>query len=219
MEVTTRPATAGDWRTKPSDRFVLRWIKLHLSAPVTRAVQSLPWVRPWMLTIVSAGLATCGGVFYSLGMAWQAGLLAAAAQVLDGVDGQLARRGGWSSRGGAFLDSVLDRYGDGALVIGLGLYLTGRAPEWVPGAAVPVLGALALIGSGLISYTTARADALGIDLGPPTLASKGTRTTVIVVCAWLAAVGPAFPLASLVYLAGHTQVEVVRRLRRAAGEV
>lgn len=43
-----------DWRNKPTDRFILRWIKRYLSAPVTVLLQRLPFVRPWMVTAASA---------------------------------------------------------------------------------------------------------------------------------------------------------------------
>ena len=61
------------WRTKPTDRFILRWIKVHLSARIT------------------PGLGMLAGLVYGLGAPWLAGCLAAAAQVFDGVDGQYAR--------------------------------------------------------------------------------------------------------------------------------
>jgi len=43
-----------DWRNKPTDRFVLRWIKRYISAPVTLALKHVPFIRPWMLTAGSA---------------------------------------------------------------------------------------------------------------------------------------------------------------------
>jgi len=84
---------------------------------------------------------------------------------------------------------------------------------------VLTLGALALIGSNLISYSSARAENLGIDLGRPTLASKGTRMTVVIVCAWGSLFWPPFPALALVYLACHTQFVVGYRLIRAQRQV
>lgn len=133
---------------------------------------------------------------------------------MDGVDGQFARLTGRQTKAGAFLDSVLDRYADGALVIGMVIYLVRlhlAAPVWV----VPLFGALALIGSNLISYTSARAEALEIDVGPPTLASKGTRTTVVVLCGLGSFFWPALPAAALVYLVLHSNAVVAFRLARA----
>jgi phosphatidylglycerophosphate synthase len=164
-----------------------------------------------MVTLGSAGIGVTAGLLFACGLGFGAGLLAAVAQVLDGVDGQLARLTGRQSQGGAFLDSVLDRYADGAMVIGLTIYLV-RLPEPLSIAALLLLGAFALIGSNLISYSTARAEGLGIDLGPPTLASKGTRSVVLIVGALGSAVSPSLPLLSLLLLAFFTNAVVVSRL-------
>ncbi len=103
-----------DWRTKPSDRFILKWIKCRLSAPITPLLVHLGWLRPWMITLFAASLGILAGFLFALGMGFTAGLTAALSQILDGMDGQFARLTGSSSRAGAFLDSVIDRYADGA---------------------------------------------------------------------------------------------------------
>ncbi|HQN18347.1 MAG TPA: CDP-alcohol phosphatidyltransferase family protein, partial [Syntrophobacteraceae bacterium] len=72
-----------------------------------------------MITVSSASLGVFAGLIFAAGWGWSAGCVAALAQVLDGVDGQFARITGRQSKGGAFLDSVLDRYTDAALMIGL----------------------------------------------------------------------------------------------------
>ncbi|MEW5725297.1 MAG: CDP-alcohol phosphatidyltransferase family protein [Thermodesulfobacteriota bacterium] len=202
-----------DWRTKPTDRFVLKWIKVNLSARITPLLAGRPWVRPGMITVISAGLGSLAGLVYGLGLGWTAGLLAGVAQVLDGVDGQLARLTGRASPTGAFLDSVLDRYMDGALIVGLIVYLV-RLPLGWPVWSLLVLGTLALVGSSNVSYSTARAETLSLDLGRPTLAAKGTRTTVMVLCAFFSLFWPPLPAAALVYLAGHPNAAVIYRLVR-----
>lgn len=200
-----------DWRTKPTDRFVLKWIKVHLSARITPRLLDVPWLEPWIITLASASLGVLGGVVFGAGWGFLAGCIAACAQVLDGVDGQFARITGRQSRGGAFWDSVLDRYADGAMVIGLILYLI-RLPFPLPTWLLLTLGALALIGSNLVSYSSARAEALGLDLGAPTLASKGTRSAVLILSAWMSLFIAGFPVVALVYLAVHPNACIVRRL-------
>lgn len=202
------------WETKPTDRFVLRWIKVNCSARITPHLLEWPWLHPWMVTLGSAGLGVLAGVLFACGWGWGAGLIAACAQILDGVDGQLARITGRQSRGGAFWDSVLDRYADGAMVIGLTLYLV-RLSAPLPVALILVLGAMALIGSNLISYSSARAEGLAIDLGPPTLASKGTRSAVMILGALGSAFSASLPLLSLLLLALITNGVVVSRLKKA----
>ena len=203
-----------DWRTKPTDRFILKWIKCTLSARITPRLAAVNGLRPWMVTVASAGLGLVAGLLFALGWAFLGGLTAACSQVLDGVDGQLARLTGRESRAGAFMDSVVDRYADGALVIGLVIHVV-RAPVLGKPWVFIVLGAFALIGSGLISYSSARAESLGIDLGKPTLASKGTRVSVIALSGLLTPLWPAIPIIALIYLALHSNLVVLKRLIRA----
>jgi phosphatidylglycerophosphate synthase len=159
-----------------------------------------------MLTGIWAGLSLAAG------WAFLAGLLASAAQVLDGVDGQFARLTRQERVAGAFLDSVLDRYTDGFLLIGLIFFgeRIGVSSFWLI-----TLGGLAFVGSGLISYSSSRAENLGIGLGGPTLASKGTRSTVIAVSCILSPISNLMPIAALCYLAIHTNIVVLNRILTA----
>lgn len=168
-----------------------------------------------MITISSACLGMVGGMVFALGLGWLAGLIAAASQILDGVDGQFARLKGEQSVGGAFLDSVLDRYTDGAMVIGMIVYLV-RLPMAIPQWQLLILGALALIGSNLISYSTARAESLGIRLDVSTvansLANKGTRTTVMILSCLGSLLWPPMPMVTLIYLAFYINLVVAGRI-------
>jgi phosphatidylglycerophosphate synthase len=205
---------SDSWKTKPGDRFVLKWIKIHLSARITPKLVVIPWLRPWMITIGSASMGVLGGVIFALGWGWLAGMVAAVSQVLDGVDGQFARLTKRQSTAGAFLDSVLDRYPDGAMVIGMVIYLI-RLPIPIPLWLLLIFGYLAISGSNLISYSSAKADSLGIDLGKPTLASKGTRSSVMIVCALGSLIWPSMPALALGYLVIHPNTAVMHRLFRA----
>jgi len=209
------------WQTKPTDRFVLKWIKTTLSARITPFLAGIHGLRPWMITVASAALGAAGGVVFACGWGWPAGIIAAVAQVFDGVDGQFARLTNQASRQGAYLDSVLDRYADGAMMIGMIVYLA-RLPLEIPLWVLLSVGALALIGGNLVSYSGARAESLGIDTGKPTLASKGTRSSVIILCALGSALWPPLPVVALGYLAVHANAAVIMRLvrayRRSAGD-
>jgi phosphatidylglycerophosphate synthase len=200
-----------EWKTKPTDRFILKWIKVHLSSRITPGLLKYGWLRPWMLTLLSSAVGTFAGIVFALGSGWLAGCLAAVAQILDGVDGQYARLTDRQSPEGAFWDSVLDRYFDGAMVIGAVIYLV-RLPLNVPLWLLLVLGSLAIIGSNLVSYSSSRAENLGIDMGSPTLASKGTRTTAMILCAWGSLFRPDLPFVAICYLALHANLVVFGRL-------
>ena len=199
----------ADWQTKPSDRFVLKWIKCHLSARITPRLLRLAWLRPWMITVSSACLGLLGGFIFALGVAWLAGICAAASQILDGVDGQFARLTRRETRAGAFLDSILDRYADGAMLIGMVVFVVRRAaPQhvWI----LLVVGGLALIGANLISYSWARARSLGLVLAKRrTLAGKGTRMTVMIFSGLGSVIWPPLPVLALCYLALHSNLSVL----------
>jgi phosphatidylglycerophosphate synthase len=201
------------WKTKPTDRFILRWIKLNLSARITPKIAGRGFVKPWMITVLAMLTGVCSGFVYARGCGLIAGLLALVSQTLDGVDGQLARMTGRQSSAGAFLDSALDRYADGALVIGLILYSIRMNPETCL-ELILFVGSLAIIGSGLISYTSSRAENLKLEMGAPTLASKGTRTSITIVCALLSPISSLIPFAGLIYLAVHTNAVVIWRLAK-----
>ena len=205
---------SDSWKTKPSDRFVLKWIKRNLSARITPRLVPLTWLKPWMITVGSSLLGVTAGVTFAFGAGVLAGFLAMVSQIFDGVDGQFARLTGKQSAAGAFLDSVLDRYSDGAMLIGLFIYLL-RLPIGIPLWQMLILAALALIGSNLISYSSSRADSLNLDLGKPTLASKGTRMSVMIVSGLGSFFLAPLPLAALVYLAIHPNLTVVYRIYKS----
>lgn len=209
------PLDSESWKTKPTDRFVLRWVKCNLSARVTPRLLCLKWLRPWMVTVCSSFLGVLAGVLFGLGAGFAAGATALLSQVLDGVDGQFARLTGRQSPTGALLDSTLDRYADGSLMIGMTIYLV-RLPAPIPAWQVLCIASLAIMGGNLVSYSAARAEGLGVSMPPRhTLASKGTRTMAMALSGILTVLWPAMPLAALCYLAVHTNLVVVNRLAHA----
>lgn len=86
------------------------------------------------------------------------GILLAASSAFDAMDGTLARRSAGPTAFGSFLDSVLDRVSESAVLLALAWWYLGQAqPVYV------LLAYLAVVGSFLVSYTRAKAESLGID--------------------------------------------------------
>ena len=121
---------------------------------------------------------------------WVAGILFALGDILDYLDGDLARRQGTSSREGAIFDATLDRYTD-FLVIGALTFLAAvvldRYPDLLIGdlsfltpKAVLALGLAALLGSMLTPYVRAKAEAEGKS-STPTIGARGVRNHILVV--------------------------------------
>ncbi len=87
-----------------------------------------------------------------------AGALILFAGLFDMLDGQVARLGKMSSSFGALFDSVLDRYSELFLFLGICYYLI--AHHYFMSSLIAFI---ALIGSMMVSYTRARAESLGIE--------------------------------------------------------
>lgn len=87
-----------------------------------------------------------------------AGALILFAGLFDMLDGQVARLGNMSSKFGALFDSVLDRYSELIMFLGICYYLV--AHHYFLSS---LFAFLALIGSMMVSYTRARAEGLGIE--------------------------------------------------------
>src|SRR5438067_7753716 len=104
---------------------------------------------------------------------WLGALLFVVGSILDILDGALARAGGKTTPFGAFLDSTTDRVGEGAMLGAIALIFHRHD------LAVPLAFAFAAVaGSFLVSYTRAKAEALGLrgDVG---IGSRAERVVVI----------------------------------------
>src|SRR2546421_3740713 len=122
------------------------------------ALGRLP-VTPNQITVVGTALTFLAALLAATGQLLPAGLVLAFAGTFDILDGALARSTRSSYPYGAFLDSTLDRYSEGAMYIGLAAYFVsagGPLQRWLVLAT-----AAALAGSFLVSYVRARAQSLG----------------------------------------------------------
>jgi phosphatidylglycerophosphate synthase/putative flippase GtrA len=108
------------------------------------------------LSMLSGLLGVSSGVAVAAGRFALGGWLFLASGILDVMDGRIARMRKEANAAGAALDSVLDRYVDSAMLIGLAWYYRDT---WV---LLPVL--MALMGTSLVPYVRARGEGLGINL-------------------------------------------------------
>jgi len=114
-------------------------------------------------TITSAGtlLTIAASIVYATGHIMTAGWIMNVTAFFDVADGEVARRTGRSSVVGAFYDSTLDRVADGALMAGLAIFYATNPIHH--NLYMVVVCLICIIGTFLISYTRARAEALGVD--------------------------------------------------------
>ena len=163
-------------------------------------------VTPNQMTWTALGIALLSFVSFILGYNIIAGLLVQLSSIVDGTDGSLARLKGMTSEFGGFLDSVLDRYAD--ILIVLGLTLWSLSHETYSG--IWLAGMLAITGIICISYTRARISPNHrhlFDKGFKSLASRDIRLVLIMLGA---VIGQAY--FCLIVIAVLTNVVVFYRI-------
>ena len=137
-------------------------------------------VTPDALTVAGVGLCIAGAavVYFEYTSEWLflvGAALFVIGSILDILDGALARRSGTGTPFGAFLDSTVDRVGEGFMIGAIGLVLLREGSEW--GVA---LAFAAIAGSFLVSYTRAKAEILGLK-GDVGIGSRAERVVVLTV--------------------------------------
>ena len=119
-------------------------------------------VHPNTLSTIGFLITVSSGFFFHSHHVRTAGILILLGGIFDLFDGTVARRTGLASPFGAFYDSTLDRLSEIAVYLGLlSLYNDYRLELGDVGTIYAIM--LAMSGSVMISYTRARAEALGID--------------------------------------------------------
>lgn len=134
-------------------------IEAYVKAWVQPAVRRLAatGVTPNQVTIAGLVTVLVAAVLIGYGYLVAGGLLFLAGAVFDLVDGVLARTQERTTDIGAFLDSSLDRLGEGVVFAALVLHFARQDDPWM--AALTVI---ALTGAYLTSYARARAEGLGM---------------------------------------------------------
>jgi CDP-L-myo-inositol myo-inositolphosphotransferase len=194
-----RPLERVMWRRygpKPTDGIIARVMLRRISGPMTRVLlrtgitPHLATVLAFTVTLIAAGLLAVGDTWPM----FAGGIGVVLGCALDGVDGELARVSRRASRRGATLDTLLDRYADLAVVLGLILGAGGTRTAWVWGFAA---------GSGclLVSYV----HAIGRDLDVRLLFRREFR---LLIFAAAAIVG--LPIWGIAVVAVAANLDVVR---------
>lgn len=136
------------------------------------------WVTPNMLSGAGLGLCAAGSaIVYFENRAWWLFLLGSfvffVGSVLDILDGALARSQGKGTPFGAFVDSTVDRVGEGFMLGAIALVLMRDGNEWAVALTVA-----AVAGSFLVSYTRAKAELMGLK-GDVGFAGRAERVAMI----------------------------------------
>ena len=147
----------------------------------SRAMTGLAQTRLTPNQLTAAGVSLCLGASvlvylenrHEMLFFWLGAAAFIVGSILDILDGALARAGDKATAFGAFVDSTTDRMGEAAMLGAIGLVLIRHGHEFALGATFA-----AVAGSFLVSYTRARAEALGLrgDVG---ISSRAERVVII----------------------------------------
>jgi CDP-diacylglycerol--glycerol-3-phosphate 3-phosphatidyltransferase len=167
----------ADWK-KVGQSIVYKWIdpfiKLCIKLGITPNFVTLVGL---FLNICVAIVLICGAEFRTRNdhsiVGW-AGALILFAGLMDMIDGRLARVGKMSSKYGALYDSVLDRYSEMFMFLGICYYLV--AHHYFLSS---IFAFIAMIGSIMVSYTRSRAEGLGITMSDVGFMQRPERILLI----------------------------------------
>ncbi len=197
----TRPARERRTRSRdgvPSTQALMR-SRLIESRLTPNAIS----LTGFVLNLAAAGLVV-GRLFFLAGIAFIVG------SIMDTLDGRYSRMSGKGTPFGAFLDSTLDRLEEGIVLTAVAAYFASRHDEVAVAAVVA-----GVLGSLMVSYTRARAEALGVACKVG-LATRPVRVVIIsvgLVFAKGASLGHFQLLAPAVYvLAALTVLTTVQRI-------
>jgi len=161
------------------DGYVSRYINRRISDPIAKLLARTR-ITPNQISWAAFCLAALSFLSFIYNWNIAGGLLAQLSSVIDGVDGSLARLKGMSSSFGGFLDSILDRYAD--ILIMLGLTIWSASNEVYP--YVWLAGFLSITGTLGVSYSRARISTEFrhyFDRGFLSLASRDIRLFIVMI--------------------------------------
>jgi CDP-diacylglycerol--glycerol-3-phosphate 3-phosphatidyltransferase len=135
-----------------------RWVEGFLTViePLAKVLINLK-IHPHVLTFSGLVFSFLAFNFFRNGFLFYGGLMVILAGICDVLDGRLARETQKMSKYGALIDSVVDRYSEVLMYMGLALFYWRGSPLMI------VLLILTIAGSFLVSYTRARAGSLGFE--------------------------------------------------------
>jgi len=179
----------------------------RLGDPVARALLRAH-VRPNHLTMLGLGVSIVAACALAQGRLRVGAVLLALAGLFDFFDGSLARLANSVSAFGAFLDSVVDRYSDLVVLLGVVLYYHRAADT-----TGVFLTMVALVGTIMTSYTKARAQSIGVacEIG---LIERPERLIMLIAGATFNLLTPA--MIALAVLTNLTALQRILYMRRAA---
>lgn len=184
--------------------------KKFIKDAIKPLAKKITGVNPNTLTLSGLFLSLVAAILYAQPEVLLAGAFLLASGFLDALDGAVARENNRITRYGGFLDSVCDRFADAAILIGAiygGLAAIPHFSDWF-------IGVLAIVGSLMVSYTRARAEAAGASASVG-IGERPVRMMIIVLGSFINMVNWAILLvAVLSFITVFQRITYVRKVLR-----
>ncbi|MEK7214554.1 MAG: CDP-alcohol phosphatidyltransferase family protein [Chloroflexota bacterium] len=158
-------------------------------------------IHPNLLTLLGLMVNIWAAVLFAAGEFRTAGTIILLAAIFDLTDGPVARKQGRASAFGAFFDSLIDRYSDMVLYMGLLVYYARMSRFFYV-----VLVAIAMAGSFMVSYARARAESL-IPTCKVGFMERPERIVLLIIASWFNRMEPV-----LWVIAALTTLTVIHRI-------
>ena len=130
-------------------------------------------LTPNAISMTGFALNVAAAVLVTQRLFFLAGLAFVVGSVMDTLDGRYSRMSGKGTVFGAFLDSTLDRVEEGIVLAAVAAYFSARSDDLAVAAVV-----VTVLGSLMVSYTRARAEALGVECKVG-LATRPVRVVIL----------------------------------------
>src|SRR4051794_40157010 len=174
-------------------------------------------LTPNTISVVGLVLNVVAAVLITQRLFVLAGVAFIVGSIMDTLDGRYSRMSGKGTLFGAFLDSTLDRIEEGIVIAAVAGYFASRGEDFA--AAICVV---AVLGSLMVSYTRARAEALGVEckVGIATRPVRVVLLSIGLIFAKGAGIGDFELLAPAIYvIAGLTIFTVFQRVWHVRNEL
>ena len=130
-------------------------------------------LTPNMISLTGLVLNVVAAVLVTQELFFLAGISFIVGSIMDTLDGRYSRMSGKGTPFGAFLDSTLDRVEEGIVLTTVAVYFSTQGMNFAVGACV-----VAVLMSLMVSYTRARAEALGVE-NKGGLATRPVRVVIL----------------------------------------
>jgi len=199
------------------------WVSKYLNRPISNSISNIilrvwPSITPNTVSVAAFLIAIVGSIFNMLNLGILGGLFVQLSSIVDGSDGEIARRTNQTSKFGDFFDSVLDRYADIIIFTSTLLLLVNNSDQSINLIIVVYMGALG--GSLLISYSSAKFKALGGSNDfKRTIAGRDSRLLIITIFLIASNWSTDILILGLVIIGVITNIELIRRFYLAKGSI